>query len=228
MIGISRSLRSFALFVSLAALPSCAAATHASKPTTSAVSPAVQLGESAEELFDAAWASTWDKAEAPKGAARSAVADLRATADPAVATRIEALWNDLDGALARRDRLAALTSSNELTREALALAAPSAGGPPREIGLLDVEGRALRIAAEQGDLPRARTVAGEIKRVWGTARPSVVARGGTKESSQFDATVASLDAASSAQAYAAVAQTLLDQVDLLEKVYAQAPAPRGK
>ena len=212
-------IRFACLCASLALLPSCATARPARPAAAEVESPASRLGEAAEELYDDAWASTWDKAEAHRRAVHAAMDDLGPRPDSAVAAKLRGLIAELDGALARKDRIASLKASNELTRAALDLAPVETGAPPHEIGLLDVEGRALSIAAEEGDLARARVVATDIKRVWEAAKTSVVAHGGARESSRFEGTIASLDGASSAAAFAGIAKSLLDQVDLLERVY---------
>ena len=193
--------------VLLTAVPSCA---PARSPQSVAAAELHDIGEAAEALFDAAWAGDWTTA------GRQVAALQRSSRrDPL----IDALLKRLEASTATRDRFAVLKIANELTRVAVERTPEHPGGPPRSISWLDVHGRSLRVAVDEGDAVQTTAASVEIQRAWDLARPRVVARGGEKEAAEVDATVGRITKGAPVDEMGRLAAELLEQVDELEHVF---------
>lgn len=179
------------------------------------VPPAIDaLGHHAENAYDMAKASDWAKASASVDSLETAVA-----ADTAARTATGAALQQLRGAVAARDRRAALVAANWLTELGARLSAPHAPTVPADVTLLDYYGRELEIWAAASDLPKLRATSDAIGRTWEGLRVRVEQRGGSAEAARFGALVQRLRQARTVPEFAALATPILDDVDVLEAVF---------
>lgn len=189
------------------------ACTPARSPRPAASAELHDVGEAAEALFDAAWASDWSAAEHEASSLRRAASGHDASVDSLV-ERIEV-------SISSRDRLGLLDLANDLTRVVVERTPETPGGAPRAISWLDVYGRTLRVSVEAARVDQQKAATGDIVRAWASVRDAVIARGGRKEATAVDDTVARIRAGAPAAEMASLATALLDQVDELEKVYSR-------
>lgn len=192
----------------LAALAGCATGT----------SPLNDFAEAAESAYDHAAAKDWKNASAELTDVRAAMEKL-ARVNPAPAGFAGGITK-LSAAIDAKDRLAAMSAANELTRLAAEAGRASAPKLPPEIMLLDYAGREVIIQSGKGDPVQARAAIVLVRSLWDKVRPAVEAkRGGAKTAADFSAAVAALEHNTAAGNIEALAKTLLDRVDDLEEVF---------
>jgi hypothetical protein len=178
----------------------------------------VAIGYYGENVYDMIRSGNW-------AGARATADSLRPEADsvPASAT---ITFRELDLAITRKDRIAALRAANRLTQLGALLSADYHPAVPSEVTLLDYDGRELEIGAATGDRAALRETVASMRRDWNAARPQVLAQGGASEATHFDALVAQAEAATAPADYARLATPVLDAVDTLEQVFTRV-SPRG-
>ena len=178
------------------------------------------IGHHAENIYDMAKLGDWARARAATDSLRAAIDALPApaTAD-AGREAVSTTFGELDRAVARKDRTAALRASNRLTELGAHLSAAYQPQVPSEVTLLDYYGRELEIWAAAGDRAKLRETASAMRRTWDALRPRLDARGGSAEAAHFEALVAQVEAAATPRDYARLATPVLDAVDSLEQVF---------
>lgn len=181
--------------------------------------PLADFGEAAEGAYDESLAGNWSKAAA-------SVTEIKAGLDQLAPAKVSAVGFAstvavLEKAVATKDRLAAMTAANELTRLANEAARPFGPTIPADVTALDCVGRDLQIAAEQGDTAKVTTAIAAVRAAWDKARPLVDTKKdkAAKPSAAFSATVAKLEKTAEPKQAGALAKELLDQVDDLEGVF---------
>ncbi len=194
-----------------------AATTSTTPGSTIAKAPPKTLTDSAEyaeNIYDAAATSHWDEAGARLDALHTSAADYPA---------LLGMLPDLESAVHQQDRLQAMKSSNEMTRQAAELTRDDRTSTPVEIALLDYEGRKLQIQAEEKDMTALQKTAAEIRQTWDTVHPEVEAQGGGPEATAFESQIRQLEGATSPDQYRRISSAILDQVDRLEAVFTRHP-----
>jgi hypothetical protein len=188
------------------ALPAPAAATE-------------EIGHDAENLYDWARASDWTKAQADLAALKTAVANLKSTGQVADLRGAEEVLATIDKAVQARDARTLMHAANEMTRVAAEISGQFNPQVPVEVTLLDYYGRELELWPEEGNAAKWNETRSRMRETWATVRPALVAKGGNREASQFDALIAKLNGAKTAKDFAASAKPILDSVDALENVF---------
>lgn len=189
---------------------------------------------SAEDAFDHALAGDW--ATLAEDASRLD-ADWKAYRAEAVKAGLDASSaSALDDSIAQLGAVAAAPT----TKESAARAANAVSASMDEVfGLydphtpvavlqLDYLGRELWLDGLDADFPRATTDLVSAKEIWATLATTVISNGGKGEAAAFDQKLSALsDAVASADgaAIAAAAQAELDQVDVIETVFAKTADP---
>jgi multidrug efflux pump subunit AcrA (membrane-fusion protein) len=197
--------------------PVVATATSAIQPAVPAPAAATEeIGHYAENLYDWGKIGDWPKAESDLIALKSAVLKLETTG------QVTDLVAAIEKAVQVRRALTLMHAANDLTRVAAEINRPFNPTVPVEVTLLDYYGRELELWAEEGNAAKLNETRSKLQETWDTVRPSVVAKGGNIEASQFDALVAQLTKATTANDFAATATPILDSVDLLENVFTRA------
>lgn len=193
-------------------------------PVPSAIT---RVGHHSENVYDMAKISNWPAARASTDSLRSAVELLPAgdaNADVARSLRdtVRAVADTLDRGVTARDKGKAMRSANRLTQLGAIMATPYGPRTPAGVTLLDFYGRELEFWAAIPTGPaeaRLRETAAAVRSTWDEIRPQVIARGGSSEAASFDSLVSRVTAARTRTAYAELATPVLDQVDLLERVF---------
>lgn len=188
------------------------------------------VGHHAENAYDKAKLADWTGAQAAVDSLRAVVNLLP---DSGVAAsgagrmqrgEVLAETEALQRAVTSRDATVAMRSANRLTELGARLAEPYNPRVPSSVTLLDFYGRELEIwaAGQNRDaVRRLSEVAASVQSTWSGLRPKVIASGGSTEAQRFDSLVAKLSAARTREDYARLATPILDEVDLLERVFAR-------
>jgi hypothetical protein len=221
------------LIVSVAAIAACSRGGPDTKPadtlkaasstTTTAVSAAAVpyyevVGHHAENAYDYVKAADWGAARASVDSLKTAVEGSQPQDSAGHGAELRASLARLDSAVTQRSRLQGVREANHLTEIGAQLSTSHKPPVPVDVTMLDYYGRELEIGATANDNAQLSRAASAIRTTWNRLRPTVVARGGSTEATQFDKVVASVRAARTPAQYAKTA-TLLDQVDALEAVF---------
>lgn len=200
--------------------PTAQQAPTGAKDAAAVPKPLENSGHYGESVYDAVKIGDWKKAATELASLKDATAQLRDTHGSGDTARLSTDVATLEEAVAAKNEQAALLASNKVTLEAANLSASYKTPAPVEVTKLDYYGRQLEIQAAANDTAGLRQTASEIQKTWDKVGPQVVASGGSAEAKQFDATVAQLQQAKSPDQYGKLAGPVLDQVDLLERVFA--------
>jgi hypothetical protein len=140
-----------------------------------------------------------------------------------------------DGISALKTAAATVTDGPSLARTANAVSAPMSNifavyGPtvPAPVLELDYLGREVELDGMQSDLTAGAQDVDSLDSVWKALRAKVVAAGGSAAADAFDASIQSERdalAASDTTALTTAAHSQLDQVDVVEQVFASSDAP---
>lgn len=181
----------------------------------SAVPSAIDaVGHHAENAYDMVRANDWAKARASVDSLEAAV-----VADSGTRAAIGPTTQQLRGAVAGRDRHAALVAANRLTEIGARMSERYAPAVPADVTLLDYYGRELEIWAASSDLAKLRETGNAITDTWEALRARVEQRGGTTEATRFGGLVHRIGQARTVSEFAALATPILDEVDALEGVF---------
>lgn len=189
--------------------------------TSSALPRAVaDVGEYAEQLYDAAVGAQWAKAktlmDSLDAVAKALPDESRNAADR---TQLTPVLDTLRAAVAARQRGPASEAANRVTYLAAKISAPYNPAVPVDVVLLDYYGRELEVGAARKDVTRLKATASDIRRTWDAVKPQVVSHGATAAATKTDSLVSGIEAAKAPSEYAKLAKPFLDVVDELEKPF---------
>lgn len=191
-------------------------------PTTGASVPKAlaDAAEYGENAYDYAKAKDWKSADATLISLTQAAKEMHAqVASRNVAEgRIDATIATLGRAIAARDQQAAMREANQVTRRTADLTAAYSPTVPVAVARLDYYGRELEIWAQARDVGKLRATAAAMRREWDALRPILETRGAA-EAKTFESLVAQVEAANAPAEYARLAQSVLEEVDNVEKVF---------
>ena len=178
------------------------------------------VGEYGENLYDAVTAGRWAAARAIMDSLDRSTTGLPDDARiRSERTELRRVADSLRAAVERRTQPAARALSNRITYLAARMTAPYGPPTPPEVTLLDYYGRELQIWS--ADSARLARTAREIRSTWDAVRSTVERHGGAAAAAVMERYVTQVATARSSAAYARVADSLLAQVDELEKVFAK-------
>ena len=201
-------------------------------PTNSAAVPSdlVDIESGAEDAFEAVLLGDSATVNAGLTKIQQGFAAYRGHAvsdgaPQAIVDRLKTVSDELRDAIAEGETGPALARiTNAVSAPMPRLFAVYTEPVPPTVLVLDYVGRELELDALQHSASQAATDLERAVRTWNLLRPTVVAKGGTTEAAKFDATLADLRAAVDAADFAALeaaAITVLDDVDILEAVFAK-------
>jgi hypothetical protein len=207
----------------VAVTPAPARAAADSGVTSSAPPRAVvDVGEYAEQVYDQAVGSHWDKAkplmDSLDAAARALPDESRNATERAQLTGV---LDTLRSAVAAKQRGTATAAANRVTYLAARISAPYNPATPVDVVLLDYYGRELEVQAARKDMAKLRATAADIRRTWDAVKPQVVSHGGVAAAAKTDSLVTQSEAAKSPAEFSRLAKPFLDVVDELEKPFAR-------
>lgn len=179
------------------------------------------VAEYGEDLYDAISAGRWNRARAIADSLGRAAAGIP-YGDVRLATfraGLEAQLDTIRSATDSRSRIEGMEAANRVTFIAANMTRPFAPEPPAEIALLDFHGRELQVWAAAKDPLRLGRAAAELRATWNAARPLVQGRGGAQAAATMETYVAKAERAKTPAEYARAAVPILDQVDVIERVF---------
>lgn len=193
--------------------------------TTPGIVPSAMadIGTHGEDLYDAVQAGSWTKASAITDSLGASVTALSGNATIA-ASELKQLRDELDtlrSVVSAKQRATALKAANHITYLEARMTARYHPATPAEVSLLDYYGRELDIwSAERNSAKLAQTSA-DLQQTWNLLRPAVEAHGGAAQATHTTTLVERIASAKSPAEYARLAKPFLDEVDLLENVFAK-------
>lgn len=177
--------------------------------------------ESSEEIYDAALANDWSRAQGQLSAFDSAVLEISKTASTDAAAKLKDAVSVLGAEVAGKQRQSVMRDANEATRLVARLTRSYRQAIPVDIVMLDYYGREMQLWAAAQDMPKLRTTQSAIRSTWDQVRPQVVARGraGQAEARRFDGQIREVRSAKAPADYERIAPPFLEAVDSLENVF---------
>jgi hypothetical protein len=183
-----------------------------------------QVGQSAEDLFDAARASKWKDAGVSVHVLKESTAALSGTAfKPDLLAQLRSRVADLEHSVEARQRVRSMDFANGITLIAADLSAPYQADIPYRIVLLDYYGRQLELgvaASRPSTLHRASV---DLRQTWNAVEPSILRRGDVDDARRFTDIVVQLQQARRPSDFAAPARAELAAVDRLKAIYRPSP-----
>jgi len=199
---------------------------HASAPQSS---PAVQqpagsvnrppsalqdVGETAEDLFDAARLSNWTDATAALRAMNESAADLPLTlSKPDLAARLQSRLEEVGDAVSLQQRLQTMDFANQITELVADLSAGYQTELPYALVMLDYYGRELELGIAAGDQARLKQAAADLRQTWNRFERTILQRGAVDEARRFTDIVVQLEGAQTPGDFVEPTRAELDAVD---------------
>lgn len=196
------------------------AQTAPARNTSAEAPPSLKnTGEYAEDIYDAAHAGNWKLASARSTQLAGSSSKLRSDlpSDPEIGeiqSRVSALEKDI----AKKDRLAAMTDANEITRLAAEVSAGFRSTLPVQVVKLDYLGRKLQIESAQGNFSSLKQTTSEIRSNWNEVKAALEQKHSVT-AKNFEAIVNKLENAKGVSSFAKLAKEELDEVDKLENAF---------
>jgi hypothetical protein len=179
-----------------------------------------QIGESAEELFDAARASKWNDATAAVQTLNESAATLSDTGlKPDLVEQLQLHLADLAGSVKTRRRVHSMDVANSITRIVADLAAPYQAELPYKIVLLDYYGRQLELGLAASRLSMLKQATADLRQTWDSIEPSILRRGHVEDARRFTDIVVQIEGAKRPADFVAPVRAELAAVDRLEKIF---------
>jgi|SRR5581483_9429851 len=193
---------------------------RASNPSAEAPQSLKSTGEYAEDIYDAAHASNWKLAFAKSTRLSDTSSKLGGDLQSApelneIQSRVSTLKKDIE----TKQRLAAMTDANEITRLAADLSAGFRSTLPVQVVKLDYLGRKLQIESAQGNLSSLKQTTSEIRSNWNEVKTALEQKHASTTANRFEAIVSNLEKATSVSSFAKLAKEELDEVDKLENAF---------
>lgn len=180
----------------------------------------LEVGERAEELFDAARVSNWTDAAVALDAMNESAADLPATfSKPDLAARLQSRLEEVEDAASTRHRLQTMDLANGITRLVAELTADDNTEVPSALVMLDYYGRELELGLAVGDQARLKHTAVDLQQTWNRFERTILQRGAIDEARRFTDIVVQLERAQAPADFVAPTREELEAVDRLEKIF---------
>ena len=196
----------------------------ASRPPAVERAPAsvVQVGESAQELFDIARASKWDDAAASVAGLHDAVAALNVNGlKPDLVAQLRSRITDLTRSVTARERVPSMDAANRVTHIVAELVSPDQPDVPYQVELLAYYGRQLELGLAASRPATLKQATADLRQTWNAIEPSVLRRGQVDEARRFTDIVVQLEGAKVPADFVAPARAELAAADRLEKIFKQ-------
>ena len=182
----------------------------------------VQIGESAEELFDAARTSKWNHAAASVATLKESVSVLSVSAlKPDLVGQLQSRIRELDGGVKARRRVQSMDFANSITRLAAELSAPYQVEIPYKIVLLDYYGRQIELGIAASRPSTLKQATADLRQTWNSVERDILRRGHVDDARRFTDIVVQLEGAKRPADFVAPVRAELAAVDRLEKIFKQ-------
>ena len=179
-----------------------------------------QIGESAEDLFDAARTSKWGNAEASVQTLNESAGSLSGTGlKPDLVAQLTSRMADLEGSVKARRRVQSMDSANSITHIVAELSAPYQAEIPYKIVLLDYYGRQIELGLAASSPSMLKQATAELRQTWNSIEPSILRRGDVEDARRFTDIVVQIEGAKRPADVVRPVRAELAAVDRLEKIF---------
>ncbi|KAB0666800.1 hypothetical protein F6V25_05135 [Oryzomonas japonica] len=127
--------------------------------------------------------------------------------------------SDLERAVAAQDRIVSMKSANKIMLLGARLAETSSAATPINVAVIGFCGRKLEILAETENVFELSDTVSKLHLAWQQLIPQVTARGGIKEVKKFAEIMKRFEVAKTPDEYGKLAAAVVDQVDIIEKIF---------
>jgi hypothetical protein len=179
-----------------------------------------QIGESAQILFDAAFASDWSAANEQVQALTESVASLpQKLPKPDIVEQLRSRLNWLPEHVTAKDRVGTMEDANAITLFAADISAEFQTDVPYEAVMLGYYGRQLELgiaANRPATLTQAST---DLRSTWTRIEPAIQRRGDLEDAKRFNDIVVQLDGARRPSEFVAPTRAELTEADRITKLF---------
>jgi glyoxylate carboligase len=197
---------------------------RSSSPVPAAIT---SIGESAEDLYDAAKTEHWDEATKKLAELQAARQQLpKVAGDVALEDQIQNSITQLGITVVVKDQLRTMQQANIITRDAAELSDHYQRTLPLQVALLDFYGRQLETASLTDNTMQLTQTAKNLAQTWQALRPVILQKGGSTQAADWDKLVQQIQSANKASEYKKLAKVVDDQVDQLEQFLAPSTATK--
>ena len=180
----------------------------------------LEVGETAEDLFDAARLSNWTGAAVALQAMKESAEDLPATfSKPDLAARLQSRLEEVGDSVATRQRLQTMDFANAITRLVAELSEEYQPERPFALVLLGYYGRELELGIAAADQARLTRAATDLRETWNRFEGTILQRGAVDDARRFSDIVVQLEGARAPDDFVEPTRAELDAVQRLEKVF---------
>jgi hypothetical protein len=193
---------------------------HAAAVADSPPPMLLEVGEAAENLFDAARLSRWTEADDALETMKKSADNLPVTfATPDLTSRLQSRIRELEDTVPTRQRLQTMDFANGITRLVADLSAEYQTPLPYALVLLDYYGRELDIGLAATDQARLNRAAADLQQTWNGFERTILQRGAVEEARRFTDIVAQLAGAQAPGDFIEPTRAERAAVDRLEKMF---------
>jgi hypothetical protein len=184
------------------------------------------LTESAEDIYDLAWAGKMErvpkKLETLKRQA-AALSYIKDDANSVLLPRLSHTLADLDQAVNGKSRLEIMRLANRITLITATVEIPFKPTVPTEVALLDYNGRELGLWSEIRKTDKLSSIVMRMHLTWQALMPKLVEHNGTRELRRFSDTMGRLEAAKTPEEYGRLSRQVAVEMAAVKAVFAKAP-----
>ena len=156
----------------------------------------LDVGETAEELFDAARVSNWKDAAIALRTMNESADELPVTFSKAGLTaQLQSRLEELSDTVSQQQRLRTMDFANQITQLVADLSGKYQTQVPYALVMLGFYGRELELGIAAGDQARLKQAAADLRQTWNRFEGRVLQRGAVDEARRFTDIVVQLEGA---------------------------------
>jgi hypothetical protein len=180
----------------------------------------VEVGESANAIFDAARVSNWSDADIAVQAMKTSSAALPTTSStPDLGSRLSSRLADVQASVSARQRVQTMDFANGITRLVADLSADYRMPVPYALVLLNYYGRELELGIAAGDPGRLRRATADLQQTWNRFERTVLQKGAVDAARRVTDSVSQLVQARVPADFVAPTRAELAAVDALKPLF---------
>ena len=187
------------------------------------------MSESAEDIFNQAQAGKMDRSRKDLDNIKKSAASLdtvQGKDDFIMLPRLKSTIDELEKAIAGKNRLDTMRSANRITLIAATLAVPFNPDLPTELSILGYNDRELAIWSEVKITDRFSTIVIRMHLAWQTLMPKLIEHHGEKDLKRFSEIMEHLEQAKTSEEYGRLSRQVLVEVDSMKAIFTK-PAKAG-
>jgi len=182
------------------------------------------LSDSAEEIFNLAQVGKMDRPRKNLDSLKKIAAtfdNIQGKEDLILLPRLRGTIDDLEKAIAGKNRLETMRYANRITLITATLAVPFILDIPTELSLLDYNARELGIWSEVKVTDKLSSIVIRMHLAWQTLMPKLIEHHGEKELRRFSEIMGHLELAKTPEEYGHLSRQVRGEVDTMKKIFAK-------